>query len=137
MKTRTLYTSDIGLSGSIFFRIIFQPQTPAVTAPYSFHTISYNFLKENSLLFFSSAMPRNNKKAKSAPPPRPRGPGKPSGPSSNPAKGQQHGNGQKQGSGNANAPKKASMQANQRPIVPFLRKDRILLVGEGELFLLF
>lgn len=82
-------------------------------------------------------MPRNNKKAKSAPPPRARGPGKPSGPSSNPAKGQQHGNGQKQGSGNANAPKKASMQANQRPIVPFLRKDRILLIGEGELFLLF
>lgn len=82
-------------------------------------------------------MPRNNKKAKSAPPPRPRGPGKPTGPSSNPAKGQQHGNGQKQGSGNANAPKKASMQANQRPIVPFLRKDRILLIGEGELFLLF
>lgn len=77
-------------------------------------------------------MPRNNKKAKSAPPPRPRGPGKPSGPSSNPAKGQQHGNGQKQGSGNANAPKKASMQANQRPIVPFLRKDRILLIGEGD-----
>ncbi|KOS43466.1 hypothetical protein ACN38_g5597 [Penicillium nordicum] len=77
-------------------------------------------------------MPRNNKKAKSAPPPRPRGPGKPSGPSSNPAKGQQHGNGQKQGSGNANAPKKASIQANQRPIVPFLRKDRILLIGEGD-----
>ncbi|CAG8894793.1 unnamed protein product [Penicillium egyptiacum] len=77
-------------------------------------------------------MPRNNKKVKSAPPPRPRGPGKPSGPSSNPAKGQQHGNGQKQGNGNANAPKKASMQANQRPIVPFLRKDRILLIGEGD-----
>ena len=82
-------------------------------------------------------MPRNNKKAKSAPPSRPRGPGKSSGQSSNPTKGQQHGNGQKQGSGNTNAPKKASMQANQRPIVPFLRKDRILLIGEGELFLLF
>ncbi|KAJ5963303.1 uncharacterized protein N7479_003179 [Penicillium vulpinum] len=77
-------------------------------------------------------MPRNNKKAKSAPPPRARGPGKPSGPSSNPAKGQQHGNGQKQGNGNANAPKKVSLQANQRPIVPFLRKDRILLIGEGD-----
>jgi 25S rRNA (uracil2634-N3)-methyltransferase len=77
-------------------------------------------------------MPRNNKKVKNAPPPRPRGPGKPSGPSSNPAKGQQHGNGQKQGNGNA--PKKVSLQANQRPIVPFLRKDRILLVGEGEIF---
>ncbi|CAG7934916.1 unnamed protein product [Penicillium nalgiovense] len=77
-------------------------------------------------------MPRNNKKVKSAPLPRPRGPGKPSGPSSNPAKGQQHGNGQKQGNATANAPKKASMQANQRPIVPFLRKDRILLIGEGD-----
>ncbi|KAJ5373620.1 hypothetical protein N7517_005626 [Penicillium concentricum] len=77
-------------------------------------------------------MPRINKKVKNAPPPRARGPGKPSGSSSNPAKGQQHGNGQKQGSGNGNAPKKISLQANQRPIVPFLRKDRILLVGEGD-----
>ncbi|EKV05208.1 25S rRNA (uridine(2634)-N(3))-methyltransferase [Penicillium digitatum] len=77
-------------------------------------------------------MPRNNKKVKNAPPTRPRGPGKPAGPSSNPTKGQQHGNGYKQGSGNANAPKKASMQVNQRPIVPFLRKDRVLLIGEGD-----
>ncbi|KAJ5787460.1 hypothetical protein N7457_002450 [Penicillium paradoxum] len=77
-------------------------------------------------------MPRNAKKIKNAPPPRSRGPGKPSGPSSGSGKGQQHGNGQNQGNGSGNAPKKASLQANQRPIVPFLRKDRILLVGEGD-----
>lgn len=76
-------------------------------------------------------MPRNNKKIKNAPPPRSRGSGKPSGPSSGPGKGQ-HGNSQNHGNGSS-APKKGSMQANQRPIVPFLRKDRILLVGEGEL----
>lgn len=79
-------------------------------------------------------MPRNNKKIKNAPPPRSRGPGKPSGPPSGASKGQQHGNGQNQGNGNGNAPKKGPLQTNQRPIVPFLRKDRILLVGEGEPF---
>jgi 25S rRNA (uracil2634-N3)-methyltransferase len=78
-------------------------------------------------------MPRNNKKMKNAPPPRARGPGKPSAPASGPGKGQQHGNSQKQGNGNVNAPKKGPTQANQRPIVPFLRKDRVLLIGEGEL----
>ncbi|KAJ5541963.1 hypothetical protein N7461_007966 [Penicillium sp. DV-2018c] len=76
-------------------------------------------------------MPRNNKKMKNAPPPRPRGPGKPSAPASGPGKSQQHG-GPKPGKNNANAPKKGPMQANQRPIVPFLRKDRVLLVGEGD-----
>ncbi|KAJ5144159.1 uncharacterized protein N7515_002946 [Penicillium bovifimosum] len=77
-------------------------------------------------------MPRNNKKMKNAPPPRARGPCKPSAPASGPGKGQQHGNGQKQGNDNSSAPKKGPMQANQRPIVPFLRKDRVLLVGEGD-----
>lgn len=33
--------------------------------------------------------------------------------------------------------KKAPLQANQRPIVPFLKGDRILLVGEGEFYLSF
>ncbi|KAJ5320535.1 hypothetical protein PENANT_c033G04419 [Penicillium antarcticum] len=79
-------------------------------------------------------MPRNNKKIKGAPAPaRSRGPGKPSGQPSNPPKGQ-NGNGQSQSQGQAKETtvKKGSVQANQRPIVPFLRKDRVLLVGEGD-----
>jgi 25S rRNA (uracil2634-N3)-methyltransferase len=78
-------------------------------------------------------MPRNNKKLKGAPAPaRSRGPGKPSGQSSNPPSGH-NGNAQSQGQGKETTVKKGSVQANQRPIVPFLRKDRVLLIGEGEL----
>lgn len=33
--------------------------------------------------------------------------------------------------------KKQSLQTNQRPIVPFLKEDRILLVGEGEFLFFF
>lgn len=79
-------------------------------------------------------MPR--KKQKGGPPPRahrPSGPGKagtaPSsqakkkGPKQDPAAG---------GAIKEGNQKRQSLQANQRPIVPFLRGDRILLVGEGE-----
>ncbi|KAJ6094636.1 hypothetical protein N7467_002149 [Penicillium canescens] len=77
-------------------------------------------------------MPRNNKKLKGAPAPaRSRGPGKPSGQSSNPPSGQ-NGNAQSQGQGKETTVKKGPVQANQRPIVPFLRKDRVLLIGEGD-----
>jgi 25S rRNA (uracil2634-N3)-methyltransferase len=76
-------------------------------------------------------MPRNNKKLKGAPASaRPRGPGKSSGQSNTP-KGQ-NGNAQGQGQTKENTVKKGPVQANQRPVVPFLRKDRVLLVGEGE-----
>jgi 25S rRNA (uracil2634-N3)-methyltransferase len=77
-------------------------------------------------------MPRNTKRVKGVP--ARSKPGKPSGPA-NPGKGQQ-GKGQ-QGqnqSNNGNSQKKGPAQANQRPIVPFLRKDRVLLIGEGEIF---
>lgn len=79
-------------------------------------------------------MPR--KKQKSGPPPRPH---RPSGPTkSGPAPASQAKNkGSKPDPAPARAvkqesQKKQSAQANQRPIVPFLRGDRILLVGEGE-----
>lgn len=71
-------------------------------------------------------MPRKKQKG---PPPRSNrpSPSKP-GPSSQPKA-----KGSKQDSGAAkDAQKKAPAQANQRPIVPFLRGDRILLIGEGE-----
>lgn len=81
-------------------------------------------------------MPR--KKQKSGPPPRPH---RPSGPAkSGPAPASQaKGKGPKSDPGSAGAvkqdsQKKQSLQANQRPIVPFLRGDRILLVGEGKPF---
>ncbi|KAJ5757025.1 uncharacterized protein N7511_007207 [Penicillium nucicola] len=81
-------------------------------------------------------MPRNNKKLKGAPAPaRSRGPGKPSVQPSHLPKGQNvNGQGQGQGKGQdmETVAKKGSVQANQRPIVPFLRKDRVLLVGEGD-----
>lgn len=35
------------------------------------------------------------------------------------------------------APKKQNVQQNQRPIVPFLRSDRVLLIGEGEFCFVF
>ncbi|KAJ5353293.1 hypothetical protein N7452_002267 [Penicillium brevicompactum] len=63
-------------------------------------------------------MPRNTKRIREAP----RARGKPAPPRKGPAP-------KPQGS---NAPKKGPLQANQRPIVPFLRKDRILLIGEGD-----
>lgn len=79
-------------------------------------------------------MPR--KKQKSGPPPRPH---RPSGPAkSGPAPASQAKNKVlRQDSAPAGAvkegsQKKQSVQANQRPIVPFLRGDRILLVGEGK-----
>lgn len=135
MKLRTLGRCILRTS---IIRADFLPHhPPAANTSGGFVFVSYNvffFSSKRSRFSLSSKMPRNNKKVKNAPPTRPRGPGKPAGPSSNPTKGQQHGNGYKQGSGNANAPKKASMQVNQRPIVPFLRKDRVLLIGEGELF---
>lgn len=40
--------------------------------------------------------------------------------------------GHKQVSAKEVGSKKLPVQQNQRPIVPFLRKDRILLIGEGE-----
>ncbi|CAG8392339.1 unnamed protein product [Penicillium salamii] len=64
-------------------------------------------------------MPRNTKRIREAP----RSRGKSSGP---PRKGPAP---KPQGS---NTQKKGPVQANQRPIVPFLRKDRILLIGEGD-----
>lgn len=66
-----------------------------------------------------SDMPRNTKRIREAP----RSRGKSSGP---PRKGPAP---KPQGT---NTQKKGPVQANQRPIVPFLRKDRILLIGEGE-----
>ncbi|KAJ5722886.1 hypothetical protein N7488_000921 [Penicillium malachiteum] len=42
------------------------------------------------------------------------------------------GNPAKSGAGEDDKKKTAPLQANQRPIVPFLRGDRILLVGEGD-----
>lgn len=80
-------------------------------------------------------MPR--KKQKSGPPPRSH---RPSGPKAGPApssQAKQKGPKQDPVSGgpvNEGSQKKQSLQANQRPIVPFLRGDRILLVGEGEYF---
>lgn len=76
-------------------------------------------------------MPRNTKRIKGAAA-RPK-PGKPSGPA-NPSKGQGKGQQGQNQSNNGNAQKKGPVQANQRPIVPFLRKDRVLLIGEGEIF---
>ncbi|KAJ5216509.1 uncharacterized protein N7498_002916 [Penicillium cinerascens] len=71
-------------------------------------------------------MPRKKQRG---PPPRSNRPGPPKpGPSSQPKA-----KGSKQDSGAAkDAQKKAPVQANQRPIVPFLRGDRILLIGEGD-----
>lgn len=72
-------------------------------------------------------MPRKKQKQKGAPPHinRPGGGRKP-GPTST---SQAHPRGAKQ---NLAKDSKQSVQQNQRPIVPFLRGDRILLVGEGE-----
>lgn len=84
-------------------------------------------------------MPR--KKQKSGPPPRshrPSGPAKPGpGPASQ-GKNKSSKPGIAAGRAEAGAGKegiqnKQSLQANQRPIVPFLRGDRILLIGEGKL----
>ncbi|KAJ5736582.1 uncharacterized protein N7483_001707 [Penicillium malachiteum] len=80
-------------------------------------------------------MPRPGKKQK-GPPARGQRPG--------PQKGQQApvasqskskakgGNPAKSGAGEDEKKNTAPLQANQRPIVPFLRGDRILLVGEGD-----
>ncbi|KAJ5169143.1 uncharacterized protein N7482_004737 [Penicillium canariense] len=78
-------------------------------------------------------MPR--KKQKGGPPPRAHRPGGPakSGPASASASTNK---GSKQDSGAGGAVKehsqKKQLHMNQRPIVPFLRGDRILLVGEGD-----
>ena len=83
-------------------------------------------------------MPR--KKQKSGPPPRshrPSGPGKAGPAPSSQARHKAGGSKQDPAAGGAikqGSQKKHSLQANQRPIVPFLRGDRILLVGEGEYF---
>jgi 25S rRNA (uracil2634-N3)-methyltransferase len=69
------------------------------------------------------AMPR--KKQKSGPPPRPHRPSGPAKSGPDPANA---------GAAKEGSQKKQSLQANQRPIVPFLRGDRILLVGEGKQF---
>jgi 25S rRNA (uracil2634-N3)-methyltransferase len=88
-------------------------------------------------------MPR--KKQKSGPPPRshrPSGPAKP-GPGPGPGPASQGKNKSSKpdiaagraeaGAGKEGIQNKQSLQANQRPIVPFLRGDRILLIGEGKL----
>lgn len=81
-------------------------------------------------------MPR--KKQKSGAPPRshrPSGPGKAGPAPSSLARHKAGGSKQDPTAGGAikeGSQKKQSLQANQRPIVPFLRQDRILLVGEGE-----
>lgn len=83
-------------------------------------------------------MPR--KKQKSGPAPRshrPSGPGKAGSAPSSQARHKPAGSKQDPTAGGAikeGSQKKQSLQANQRPIVPFLRGDRILLVGEGEYF---
>lgn len=92
-------------------------------------------------------MPRKKQKG---PPPRANRPG---GPKQGQAQGQgatsaqqkggkqnaNSGSGAGNGNGNGGSQKLQPLQQNQRPIVPFLRGDRILLIGEGEslLFALF
>lgn len=83
-------------------------------------------------------MPRKKQKG---PPPRANRPG---GPKQGQAQGkgatsaQQKGgkqnpnSGASAGNGNGGSQKLQPLQQNQRPIVPFLRGDRILLIGEGE-----
>lgn len=72
-------------------------------------------------------MPRKKQKG---PPPRSNRPGGPK--SQN--QGAQKGNKQSASTTDTKGPQKLQpLQQNQRPIVPFLRGDRILLVGEGEL----
>jgi 25S rRNA (uracil2634-N3)-methyltransferase len=79
-------------------------------------------------------MPR--KKQKSGPAPRSHRPSGPAKPGPAPAS-QAKNKGSKPdpsagGTGKEGNQKKQALQANQRPIVPFLRGDRILLVGEGK-----
>ncbi|OOQ87596.1 hypothetical protein PEBR_15772 [Penicillium brasilianum] len=79
-------------------------------------------------------MPR--KKQKSGPAPRSHRPSGPAKPGPAPAS-QAKNNGSKPdhsagGTSKESNQKKQALQANQRPIVPFLRGDRILLVGEGD-----
>lgn len=78
-------------------------------------------------------MPRKKQKGAPVPFNRPKASSK-RGPHSNP---QSKSNGSKQDSAKEAGPKKLPVQQNQRPIVPFLRKDRILLIGEGESSCLF
>jgi 25S rRNA (uracil2634-N3)-methyltransferase len=73
-------------------------------------------------------MPRKKQKGASGHFNRGKGGPKPGPPSTSQSKS----NGPKQVSAKEAGPKKLPMQQNQRPIVPFLRKDRILLIGEGE-----
>jgi hypothetical protein len=92
-------------------------------------------------------MPRKKQKG---PPPRANRPGGPkqdqgagqgkgkTAPASAQQKGGKQNPAQGSGAGNGSGPQKLQvLQQNQRPIVPFLRGDRILLIGEGEWLLLF
>lgn len=99
-------------------------------------SISFSNRKLIHLFLNHCTMPR--KKQKSGPAPRsnrPSGPAKPG-----PAPASQAKNKASKpdsaagGAGKEASQKKQSLQANQRPIVPFLRGDRILLVGEGKYF---
>ena len=86
-------------------------------------------------------MPR--KKQKSGPPPRSHRPSGPAKPGPGPASQGKNKTSKpdvavgraEAGAGKEGSQKKQSLQANQRPIVPFLRGDRILLIGEGKLSL--
>lgn len=73
-------------------------------------------------------MPRKKQKGTSGQFTRPKGGSKSGGLSIS----QSNLNGTKQDPGKQAGPKKVPVQQNQRPIVPFLRNDRILLIGEGE-----
>ncbi|KAJ5927986.1 hypothetical protein N7466_006942 [Penicillium verhagenii] len=73
-------------------------------------------------------MPRKKQKGPAA---RPNRPGPPAKQGQTPSQSKP----KTKGAGTADAPqnqKKGPLQANQRPIVPFLRGDRVLLVGEGD-----
>lgn len=92
-------------------------------------------------------MPRKKQKG---PPPRSNRPGPKQNqgqgqaqPQGQPAKGQKKGGNPNSnapgsgGSGSGSGPQKLQpLQMNQRPIVPFLRGDRVLLIGEGEFCIL-
>lgn len=71
-------------------------------------------------------MPRNKKQK--GPPARAHRPGPPPKQGQTPSQSKP----KTKGAGTTEAPqKKGPLQANQRPIVPFLRGDRVLLIGEG------
>lgn len=123
-------------------------EPPIFTSPLKSSYISSNSSQSHqnptSITPFISIEPRDSgpnmpRKKQKGPTPRPHRAGGPSksgsGPTAtSPSRPKGFNSKQESGSGVAvkdAGPKKLPVQQNQRPIVPFLRGDRILLVGEG------